>query len=93
MSLKSRIHEFSKFYYKNIVLFNNVQNKHKFKLPFIYVLGFMKKKRHNCLFGKIFGYNRNLKKYAALFKKTANKKQSPTYILKLLSKFKKFTEH
>lgn len=69
MSLKSRVHEFSKFYYKNVVLFNNGQNKHKFKLPFIYILGFMKKKRHNCLFIKIFGYNRNFKKHAGFFKK------------------------
>lgn len=43
VSLKSRIYAYSKFYYESVVILYNTQNKNKFKLRFIYMLGFMGK--------------------------------------------------
>lgn len=42
--LKSKVHVFDKFYYKNDKFYYNNQNRHKFKLSFVYILGFMEDK-------------------------------------------------
>ena len=38
MSLKNRVNTFDKFHYKSIILLYNKQNRHKSKLPFIYIM-------------------------------------------------------
>ena len=43
VSLKNRVYAYGKFYYESVVILYNTQNKSKFKLHFIYMLGFMGK--------------------------------------------------